>query len=165
MTRFILLTFVFLFWAFYEMSGGAGFQPGTASREIADDIPEPAVTRADTGMVDLTRLTPPTPLPDVALATARAAPVAAPVPPTAPAEPAAAPAPAEAPAREIWQVTGARVNLRAGPGTRYQVVTQLRRGDGVTILSDPGGGWVELRAVEGDRVGWMSANFLALAAD
>ena len=40
MKRFILLTFGFLGWAFYEMSGGADFQPASARMAAnADQTP------------------------------------------------------------------------------------------------------------------------------
>ena len=60
-------------------------------------------------------------------------------------------------------VTGSRVNLRAGPGTRYGVVTQLLQGEEVEILTDDGTGWVELRALDGNSIGWMADAFLASA--
>ena len=56
-------------------------------------------------------------------------------------------------------VSGNRVNVRGGPGTDFQVVNRLVRGDEVEILEDPGNGWVRLRPVEGGPVGWM-ADFL-----
>ncbi|MBP0483444.1 SH3 domain-containing protein [Sagittula salina] len=56
-------------------------------------------------------------------------------------------------------VTGSRVNLRGGPATSYDVVTQLLEGEEVEVL-DEGDGWVKLRALDGNNVGWMSASFL-----
>ncbi|MHA6345091.1 SH3 domain-containing protein [Roseivivax sp. CAU 1761] len=50
MSRFIILTFAFMFWGFYEMSGGADFEPGwTLESARADDAAaQPEVARADT---------------------------------------------------------------------------------------------------------------------
>lgn len=56
-------------------------------------------------------------------------------------------------------VSGNRVNVRGGPGTDFQIVNRLVRGDEVEILEDPGNGWVMLRPVGGGTVGWM-ADFL-----
>lgn len=56
-------------------------------------------------------------------------------------------------------VSGNRVNVRGGPGTNFQVVNKLVRGDAVEVLEDPGNGWVRLRPVGGGTVGWM-ADFL-----
>ncbi|MBS0123829.1 SH3 domain-containing protein [Thetidibacter halocola] len=60
-------------------------------------------------------------------------------------------------------VTGARVNLRDGPGTGFAVVTTLSRGQEVEVVQDTGDGWVELRALEGGFVGWMADSFLVAA--
>jgi len=57
-------------------------------------------------------------------------------------------------------VTGTRVNLRQGPSTNYDVVTQLLRGEEVEVLDATGDGWVKLRALDGSDIGWMSDSFL-----
>ena len=57
-------------------------------------------------------------------------------------------------------VTGSRVNLRGGPSTSFDVVAQLLRGEEVEILDDAGDGWVKLRALDGNDIGWMSDSFL-----
>ncbi|MBD3665953.1 SH3 domain-containing protein [Sulfitobacter aestuariivivens] len=58
MKRFILLTFGFLGWAFYEMSGGAAFEPASAKAArlqpapevvVAEVVQEETVTQADAG--------------------------------------------------------------------------------------------------------------------
>ncbi|MHA7877232.1 SH3 domain-containing protein [Roseivivax sp.] len=66
MTRFILLTFAFLGWTYWEMSGGADFQPG--DRQLAQqqtsaggmiaaaEAGAPEVSRAATGAAELTRI-------------------------------------------------------------------------------------------------------------
>ena len=74
----------------------------------------------------------------------------------------ARPEPAES-STDLRRVTGTVVNVRNGPGTGYSVVNQLRRGDAVEVLTDPGEGWVKLQAVDTKRVGWMSARFLRAA--
>lgn len=60
---------------------------------------------------------------------------------------------------DIRSVTANRVNVRGGPGTQYDIVGKLIRGAEVEILSDTGTGWVEMRSVGGQSIGWM-ADFL-----
>lgn len=64
---------------------------------------------------------------------------------------------------DMRRVTGSTVNMRNGPGTRYNVLDQLNAGDLVEVLQDPGNGWVKLRAKDSGRVGWMSDSLLAFA--
>lgn len=63
-------------------------------------------------------------------------------------------------AADLRVVSGTRVNLRGGPSTTYDVVTQLLKGAEVEVLDDTGDGWVRLRTIPGNEVGWMSADFL-----
>ncbi len=60
-------------------------------------------------------------------------------------------------------VDASRVNMRSGPGTGYAVLTRLGKGDSVEVLSDTGDGWLKLRVVDTDRIGWM-ADFLVTAS-
>ncbi|MCC1494225.1 SH3 domain-containing protein [Cognatishimia sp. F0-27] len=62
--------------------------------------------------------------------------------------------------KDFRVVTGSVVNMRAGPGTSYAVVDQLRRGNEVEVLDEAENGWVELRALDGSETGWMAARFL-----
>ena len=66
----------------------------------------------------------------------------------------------EAVSVDYRSIAGGGVNLRRGPGTSFAVISQLVRGDEVEVLSDPGAGWVKLRALKGNHVGWMAGNFL-----
>lgn len=65
---------------------------------------------------------------------------------------------------ERRMVKSSRVNMRAGPGTGFEVVDQLSRGTQVAILHDEGNGWVELRVIDTGQTGWM-ADFLLVAAN
>ncbi|GAA4216289.1 hypothetical protein GGQ68_002640 [Sagittula marina] len=58
------------------------------------------------------------------------------------------------------EVTASRVNLRGGPSTNYNVLTQLLRGEEVEVIDDTGAGWVKLRALDGNDIGWMADSFL-----
>jgi len=62
-------------------------------------------------------------------------------------------------------VTGARVNVRSGPGTQYAVLSTLSRGDQAELLSQNGRGWARVRARDTGQVGWMAARFLTAAGE
>lgn len=66
--------------------------------------------------------------------------------------------------RDIRKVRSNRVNLRAGPGTDFDVAGKLGRGDLVEVISDNGDGWVKLRVEESGEIAWM-ADFLLSPAD
>ena len=54
-------------------------------------------------------------------------------------------------------VATSNVNVRSGPGTGYQVVTSLRRGEVVEVTGCRGGWcYIEMRGPDG----WVSANYL-----
>ena len=153
MARFMTLTFLLLGWAFYEMSGGAGFQPPEAvpAPRIAFAAPEPAVDPAPPWMG--------------ATAAPAAPPEAAVVPFVLEAaqDTAALPAPVAAEpevAPDLRVVAGGRVNLRSGPGTDHGVRAVLTRGDVVEALATEGR-WARVRA--GDLEGWMALGLLAEA--
>lgn len=188
MKSFILLTFAFLAWSWYEMSGGAGFnrpqELAAADRIESERLAQ--VARADTSATPLTTVSRPARTSDVVLASASAAPAVRARPAVAQqldltlAKPARMPLarPSEemlakvasldtltdaspAPASDLREVTGNVVNMRNGPGTGHHVVDQLRRNARVEVLADNGDGWVKLRTVADDRVGWMSDRFLS----
>lgn len=71
-----------------------------------------------------------------------------------------APAATEQSAADIWEVTGSRVNLRAGPGTGNAVVGQLSLGAEAEVLGE-GDGWYQIRTVDGGTSGWIYGKFLA----
>ncbi|HBS51143.1 MAG TPA: ligand-binding protein SH3 [Rhodobacteraceae bacterium] len=214
MTRFLILSFAVLGWAFWELSGGADFEPPArperiaeaaepapgnapatpdlARREVAAErrvAPEPENTppraavqsaRAEAPPAQTPRLTaglgqPSLPPADpnnpgmlVSLEQSRTQfatplehfdPDAIPEDEPAPTpEPVAAPA---APAPDIREISGTRVNIRQGPGTIYPVITTLRLGDPVEVLSDSGTGWVRIRMGENRRLGWVSASLVS----
>lgn len=206
MTRVILLTFGFMCWAWYEMSGGAAYMPGPngvsiiakAEAPVVEEAPFPvieqvAVTRSDMSAEPLTRVTAPRivvkPAPRIVsvsddklqdVAGLVVAMDAADAPdmvqlgglsgdlsnfgrPVGAGSDKPAIVETVADAVDYRTVSGSRVNLRAGPGTDYGVVTKLVRGNEVEILQDGGDGWVKLRALDGNNIGWMSDSFLVAA--
>ncbi|MDA7423185.1 SH3 domain-containing protein [Thalassococcus lentus] len=177
MTRVILLTFGFMGWAWYEMSGGSEFVPGEHSVAMLAKVEQTTLPDATEDEIVVTRSDAGASLTDVAAAKVQPELISdtAPVQPIEPQKVAAlvttnirtdaAPEPVavalDVEPVDYRTVTGSRVNLREGPSTTFGVVTKLKRGDEVEILADAGDGWVKLRALEGSDIGWMSADFLA----
>ncbi|MFA8386556.1 MAG: SH3 domain-containing protein [Pelagibaca sp.] len=177
MNKYILIAFAVMAMAFYELSGGADFEPGDTSLVVFADpkpsvvAPQPRpeiVARSDNGGSVLT---------DIAPARAVIEPVVTDAAVTV--TPAAletemvvdAPGQAAAPAEEVLTIAqrdlrfvdGDRVNLRGGPGTDYAVVGRLVRNDMVEILQDEGNGWLHLRATETGDEGWMAERLVTAA--
>ncbi|WP_294624180.1 SH3 domain-containing protein [uncultured Roseovarius sp.] len=223
MWRFIVISFAFLGFSFYELSGGADYKPATNSIQVraqlnnerpkmrpvkvdvtrladtGEPLEDETVTRSITSLSDLDlsggqRF-------EITLASvdgAKAKPakaVAKPEPATESSETettlpdhvakavasvslagtaadtvdqatlATTPdAEVDLPQRDIRRVTGTVVNMRGGPGTKYDRIGKLRKNDEVVILQEPGNGWIKLRVVETGRVGWM-ADWLVTASN
>lgn len=181
MKTFILLTFGFLGFAFYEMSGGADFEPASAKMAAAAPkaaaeskiaeapVAQPAVvTTASITKIDST--------PDVTRVSLNLTDVSAAAEAVQPAQAKIIDS-AETPQiilpsliattdtngvsadGDVRTVSGNRVNVRGGPSTNYGVVSKLTRGEEVRILEDNGDGWVRMQPVDGGESGWM-ADFL-----
>jgi len=59
-----------------------------------------------------------------------------------------------------YVTTDARVNLRTGPSTRFDIIYEVPSGQIMTILGiNPAGDWYHVRLANG-QTGWMSAEFL-----
>lgn len=63
---------------------------------------------------------------------------------------------------EVLYVTGKRVNMRSGPGSRYQRVATLDRGTQLMVV-EKGNRWHKVSGIQnGDVVrGWMARSFLS----
>lgn len=72
------------------------------------------------------------------------------------------PGPAD-PGATILQVTGDRVNFRAGPSTEDEILTALNQGERVELIERVADGWAHLRVVATGLEGYMSGDFLAPA--
>ncbi len=205
MWRLIFITFAFLGWLFYELSGGADYKPRTQSIQARDEIADvrpiarpvqvsvmrissqddtqyEPVTRSLTSLASLAiaegdRF-------EITLASAsNAASVSAgqePTPqpklvsvPTIAVDPTKISAITEPAALEVTpentadvrKVIGQVVNMRSGPGTRYNRIGKLRKGAEVTVLRTHGNNWVKLRSHDTGKVGWMSVRLLSAAAN
>lgn len=188
MKTFILLTFGFLGFAFYEMSGGADFEP--ASARMAEATPEtvaPQTTTAEAEPVEpvsivnaasITKIDSSASVTRVSLDLTNVGDAAQAATPqdeprsTAqiidssdtpqiilPSLIATTNTGATALRDDVRIVSGNRVNVRGGPSTDYGIVSKLGRGDEVRVLEDNGDGWVRMQPVDGGEAGWM-ADFL-----
>ncbi len=65
---------------------------------------------------------------------------------------------------DLRQVTGEVANMRTGPGTEFESFGRLTRGTQVTVLAEPGNGWVMLEVPTTGETGWM-ADWLVTASN
>ena len=176
MWRLIVVTFAFLAFALYELSGGSNFQPQVAEAEVQHLTPM-KTARAETVIPDLPamgiRKAEPQKQVDITLASME-------IPAQTPAmlrevtavDATVMPAVAvdtattemQAPIADIRKVTGRRVNMRQGPGTQFSVVSSLGAGEEVEVLQTPGNGWLKLQVVSTGRIGWMADWLVSEAA-
>lgn len=188
MKKYIVLSFLFMGWAFYELSGGSEFE------SASDQLPEPAQVETDLAVAEqpventvsqsdiqpaaqsLAQVTQPATVPaaEITLASVPTTRLVGAPQPTPKAEMAKL-GPSETdvkPNDQVFSLTatkteidfrsviGSRVNMRNGPSTDYSVVSTLLKDTQVEILRDPGDGWVKLRVLDTGRVGWMAGRFL-----
>ncbi|MFA3919089.1 SH3 domain-containing protein [Ruegeria hyattellae] len=69
------------------------------------------------------------------------------------------------PDRDIREITGTRVNMRDGPGTIYPVITRLNIGHQVEVLDSSGTGWLRLRVLPEQQIGWIAASLVSKNAN
>lgn len=53
------------------------------------------------------------------------------------------------------------LNLRTGPGSGYDIIRRLRHSDRMTLLAIQNG-WVKVRLAEGNLIGYVSSNYVAV---
>ena len=218
--RFVMLSFVFLGWTFWELSGGSEFEPRGVREakpekvtSVARPDPKPIVEVSAATLVAKPAVTEasfkaaqkPEPAAETVedeltseqklaqLARIRATlggglslfpgdsgktltlasleqgaasfkTVAAPEPeadlPQAEPEPAYTP-----PEPDLREVAGTRVNMRDGPGTNYPVITRLNIGHKVEVLDESGDGWLRLRVLPEQHVGWIASSLISKKAN
>ncbi|MGX9357485.1 SH3 domain-containing protein [Roseobacteraceae bacterium S113] len=140
MTRFIVLTFAFLGWSFYELSGGADYEPQSARAPIFAEV-EPVVARAVVEPVLSTRQEP-SDLVQVSLNVEAPAPVA---------EPTVVPVVEEAKAEILIRPTP--VGLTAAPTpTPAENVSVVFTPTPQAAPQEAAAAEVDLRQVTGNRV-------------
>ncbi|WP_254428538.1 MULTISPECIES: SH3 domain-containing protein [Ruegeria] len=69
------------------------------------------------------------------------------------------------PEKDIREISGTRVNMRDGPGTIYPIVGKATIGQKVEVLSESGTGWLRLRVLPQQQVGWISASLVRKIAN
>ena len=187
MWRLIVVTFGFMAWGFYELSGGDEFEitkpENVAATAVKTETLEPAVnpapvqtvatkpakakptqeTKVTLASLSVTKEDIPQATSNgffVVLDNVKAQEIAPAVQVSTEAELSISPERD----LELRVVTGNRVNMRNGPGKTHDVLARLTRGEEVQVLQDRGDGWVKLRVVSTNRVGWM-ADFLLASAE
>jgi len=176
MKTIILLSFGFLGFAFYEMSGGADFEPASVRMaSLKSSASEPTQSEDKVAEIsaasNVTRVA--LDLTNVSDAAAHATVAPAVMKPQATIIDSAQTEQVILPSLiattqsttipdsigDIRTVSGNRVNVRGGPSTSHGVVNKLTRGASVEILEDNGDGWVLMQPVDGGESGWI-ADFL-----
>jgi len=175
MGKLMITTFLGLGLVFYEMSGGADFEPQSwddvvVADATADSAPaaQPQVTRGQTASliaVSAPAIEETTLEPTLAVATA---PAAEPVAEVVVAEETietqiveeVLTAAVETPAADMRYVAGSRVNMRTGPSTNYGVLDTLTRGTEAEVIEVDDFGWARVRITETGQIGWMAERLL-----
>ncbi|MBO9448623.1 SH3 domain-containing protein [Tropicibacter sp. R16_0] len=204
--RFVLISFAFLGFAFYELSGGADFEPRGVRPVEPEKVayspaPKPTPVAEPVTAVALVakpvlkprqaKVEAPEPVEEPALTAEETAKRLAQIKPglqsglngfgqnvgasltlasleqgavsfqtnTEPEAPQVA-APEE-PKADIREILGTRVNMRDGPGTIYPVVARLNIGHKVEVLSESGTGWLRLRVLPEQQMGWIAASLVS----
>lgn len=153
-------------WAYYEISGGADFAPEQREVIVAETETSPTpevVTRAATPTLLSVSTSNVTPAPEAENAVLVSAPA-----PVEPAPVVAEPAPevieVVAPMIEdpvdIREVASSRVNMRAGPGTNFDVIVTLDGGTEIEVLDVNASGWANVATVDRGIEGWMAERLL-----
>lgn len=173
MKNVVIVTFVGLGLAFYQLSGGADFEPVERAR-TAVAAPVVEVTPIDPvpGLSVDGIVTPPTTeqvahqsgvvLASLETVTPETTLAPVPAPEVTPVAGVNIPLPEPDPSLDIRVVAGSAVNMRLGPGTGYNKVSTLTGGTEVVALEDSNG-WTRLKVVETGRVGWMATRFLSVS--
>ena len=183
MWRLIIVSFLGLGFAFYELSGGSDFQPpelenrvlaeSSTDQEVIDPFVRADQNNSQFALLDKTEA--PTQdfvdeangeevvgraLWDVPALGSDSLNLGAVQASLVSLDLAEAPVNVSATVEDVRAVSGNRVNLRNGPGTQYGVLSKLTRGEKVEILQEPGNGWLKLRVVETNRIGWLAASLV-----
>ena len=174
MNKFLTVSSLMLFWAFFEMSGGVDFVPASAqAAQVEETAPstddpfnfadayvpfsEPIVTSA-LPVVTPTPAPQPTAPDDIVLASFSSAPDAT---KNLTGSRTTAKADVSELRKDIRIVAGNRVNLREGPNTGFAVVDTLSRGVEAEVLLINDDDWAHIRIADSGQIGWMAAWLLS----
>jgi hypothetical protein len=172
MLRYIFVSFLFMGWGYYELSGGNDFKPMSqmSESELAElgrtPLPLADIEQASVRVTAIEPATSPEIVTRAATITLASLSEVEPTPAVAASEPeiveevAVEIMPTPEPTLLLRTVAGNRVNMRSGPGTDYGVVTTLTRGELAEVLETNDNGWMRLRVIATDQVGWMAERLL-----
>ena len=62
--------------------------------------------------------------------------------------------------QDVRRVAVNRANFRNGPGTSFGIIGKLPRDAELVVLQEPGNGWLKLRSVDDNKVGWLAASLV-----
>lgn len=162
MKSYVWLTFAFLGWGYYEMSGGADFEPEqrqVAIAEVEAETPD-VVTRANTTtLLSVSTSNASQPVVDDGEVTQAVAEAEALGVMDAP-EVVEVATPVVEPKPDLREVAGSRVNMRMGPSTDFEVITTLNGGTKLEVLEVTEDGWANVTTVERGIEGWMAERLL-----
>lgn len=169
MKTYVWLTFAFMGWGYYEMSGGSDFVPEVREVAQAETQAPEIVTRGPTTTlltVSTSNLEPRPSDADItqALLDAVALDTTEVVPQAADPEPEVvhivAPVPTPEIRLDIREVAGSRVNMRQGPSTGFDVVATFNGGTKLEVLEINLDGWANVTTIDGGFEGWMAERLL-----
>ena len=173
-SRFIFLSFAFMGWAFYEVSGGPDFKPQiTATLATIDQAAQPPAASDAAPVFQLgVRPAPEPPKEIPALITTRMVRTDQRGDTTLLPDGASRKTPKlvfslsayDDVAPEIKRIRSENVNMRTGPGTKFVVVDTLAMDSRVKLLDGSVDGWVKLRSLDSGRVGWVHRRFVSYFA-
>lgn len=161
MKSYVWLTFAFMGWAYYEISGGSDFEPVQTVIAVVEQAEPEIVTRANSPTllaVSSSNIAPQSQDTDIMQALTDAVALD-----SVEAEPeiVAVVAPVVEPEElDIRAVKGSRVNMRMGPGTGFDVIMTLDGGTKLEILEIDADGWANVSTVDRGIEGWMAARLL-----
>lgn len=176
MWRLIVVSFAFLFLAFYELSGGADFEPVETVQAAPKltpmivEVPQTALPQIPQIGIQTAKVSAKDGAANIQLAalttsgteaapaeltvSATQKPVSEVVMPSIAVDAAYTSEPETV--VDMRFITGKSVNMRNGPGTGYSVTGRLVSGQQVQVLQEPGNGWLKLKVLETGHVGWMA---------
>ncbi len=170
MKSYVWLTFAFMGWGYYEMSGGTDFVPVELQVAGAQSQSPEIVARADTSTLlsvsssNTVAQSEVLDAPDVSNSEVlRAVAQAMALDTVDPAAVAVAIPVAETvvePELDIREVAGSRVNMRMGPGIGFDVITTLDSGTKLEVLEVDADGWANVSTVDRGIEGWMAERLL-----
>jgi len=168
MGKFIVGTFLMLGFVFYELSGGSDFVPEGQTEETVEvavaetPVTEPVVevTRASTASL-VSVSAEPNNVPEAEIIQAVAE-VVEETPVEEVIEDVVTEVVVEAPAPlDLRLVAGSRVNMRAGPGTTFDVLDTLNGGTQTEVIEVNATGWARVRVTDTGQIGWMAERLLS----